>query len=124
MRLKRSRLQTFYQRAAIQKKDSEGSSYAEYAKAMSFQAEEWAAGGKRQAEMYGNRLPNIRNVRVEGSYSEWTSAEGAVKYAVDGGPSFTVGDGICLFTGELGEPDYRIVAIYPYRFLTMELERI
>lgn len=117
-------MQTYYHRAAIPKKDSEGGSYVEYGIPTSFEAEEWPGGGKRQTEMYGIRLPNIRNLRMEGGYSEKFSIDGMVKFGVDGGPSFAVGDGICLFTGEFGEPDYRIVAIYPYRFLTMELERI
>lgn len=117
-------MQTYYHRAAIPKKDSEGGSYVEYAKAASFQAEEWPGGGKHQAEMYGIRLPNIRNCRVDGEYKELRDKQGEVCFVMEGGPVFTVNDGICLYTGELGEPDYRIVAIYPYRFLTMELERI
>ena len=36
----------------------------EYGPAAAFQAEEWPAGGKVQAEMYGQRLPNIRNLRI------------------------------------------------------------
>ncbi len=124
MRLKRNRLQTVYLRPAIPKTDDEGSSYVEYGPALSFQAETWAAGGKMQSEMYGLRLPNIRNLRIEGSYQEWRSLRGEVKYAVEEGPAFSVNDGICLYTSEHGEPDYRIVAVYPYRFLTLEIERI
>lgn len=124
MRLKRNKLRTFYHRAAIPSKDSEGNSYMEYGPPFSFEAEEWPGGGKHQTEMYGIRLPNIRNIRIEGNYKEMVGVTGTVGFVVNDGLMFTVNDGICLYTDEQGEPDYKIVAIYPYRFLTMELERI
>ena len=96
----------------------------EYAFPESFQAEMWTAGGKLQAEMYGVRLPNIRNLRMEGCYSEQVSCDGSLGYRTEDGPVFSVNDGICLYSGGHGEPDYRIVAIYPYRFLAIEVERI
>lgn len=137
-------MQTFYHRAAIPKKDSEGSSYFDYGAMNPFQAEEWPAGGKAQTQMYGTRISNIRNLRLEGHYKEIVTDSGAIGFSMDGGPVFIVNDGICMFSGEsmplpstellptqemypFGEyakPDYRIIAIYPYRFLTMELERI
>ncbi|MFR6348552.1 MAG: hypothetical protein ACLUN9_17675 [Enterocloster aldenensis] len=79
MRLRRSRLVTYHHREAIPKKDSEGSAYTEYGPAVPFQAEEWPAGGKVQAEMYGQRLPNIRNLRIQGAYQEVPGA-GKVSY--------------------------------------------
>ena len=33
-------------------------------------------------------------------------------------------DGICFNVPGSQEPDYRIVAIYPYRFLTLEVEKL
>lgn len=96
----------------------------EYAPPEPFVAEEWAAGGKVQAEMYGTRLPGIRNLRIESCYQERRNVCGVVEYAMDDGLAFSVNDGICLYSGEHGEPDYRIVAVYPYRFLTLEIERI
>ena len=33
-------------------------------------------------------------------------------------------DGICIFADEESDPDYRIIAIKPYRQLKMELEKI
>lgn len=124
MRLKQNRLKMFYHRAAIPKKTQEGGSYVEYGEAKEFRAEEWPAGGKLQAERYGLRLPNIRNVRIEGSYTECASLDGAVRFAVENGPTFAVNDGVCLHVSADSKPNYRIVAIYPYRFLTMEVERI
>ena len=124
MRLKRNRLKMFYLRKAIPKKTREGGSYVEYDPGVEFKAEEWPAGGKLQAERYGIRLPNIRNVRIEGDHTEFTSLDGTTRFAVENGPAFAVNDGICLHVPADSEPDYRIVAIYPYRFLTLEVERI
>lgn len=123
MRLRRSRMGTYHHREAISKKDSEGSSYTEYGPAVSFLAEEWPAGGKVQAEMYGQRLPNIRNLRIQGAYHE-VPGTGKVSYAIKGGPVITANDGVCLCVGGDAEPDYRVVAIFPYRFLTLEVEKI
>ena len=123
MRLRRSRLGMYHHRAAIPKKDSEGSSYMEYGPAVSFQAEEWPAGGKVQAEMYGQRLPNIRNIRIQGTYQEVPGA-GKVSYAITDGPVIGANDGICLCVGGDVKPDYRVVAMYPYRFLTLEVEKL
>lgn len=121
MRLRRNRLKTCKVRAAVPKKDKEGNAYIEYGTARSFQAEVWAAGGKLQQEMYGVRLPSIRNLRVEGKYKEVLEGR-KLQYTLQDGTSFAVNDGICIYTGE--EPDYKIVAIYPYYFLTMEVEKL
>ena len=123
MRLRRSRLVTYHHREAIPKKDSEGSAYTEYGPAVPFQAEEWPAGGKVQAEMYGQRLPNIRNLRIQGAYQEVTGA-GKASYEIKDGPVIMANDGICLYVSGGAEPDYRVVAIYPYRFLTLEVEKL
>lgn len=90
---------------------------------MPFQAEEWPAGGKVQAEMYGLRLPGIRNLRMEGDYTEVSADFRQVGYRIEEGPLFCAGDGICLFVSPDAEPDYKIVAVYPYRFLTLEVEK-
>lgn len=119
MRQKRNRLKTYYHRQAIPQKDSEGSSYLVYGPATSIDAEMWTAGGKVQMEMYGQRLPNIRNLRIGGDYREVSNG-----YKISNGPLITVNDGICLYVPGEENPDYRIVAIYPYRFLTLEVEKI
>lgn len=121
MRLKRNRLNTYFHCAAIPKKDGEGGSYIEYGSRTPFEAEQWAAGGKTQTGMYGIRLPNIRNLRIQGTYEEIRTPEGKVAYKVSGGPLVTAGDGICLCGSD---PDYKVIAIYPYRFLTLEVERL
>lgn len=114
----------YHHRPAIPKKDREGSSYMEYGRAAFFEAEMWPGGGKIQTQMYGTRLPNIRNLRLQGLYQERTRDDGALIYVTSGGLEITVGDGVCLDVSGHSEPDYRIVAIYPYRFLTLEVERI
>lgn len=123
MRLKQNRLKTYYHRQAVPKKDKEGSSYIEFGSAMPFQAEEWPAGGKVQAEMYGLRLPSIRNLRMDGDYMEVSADFRQVGYQIEGGPLFCAEDGICLFVPPDADPDYKIIAIYPYRFLTLEVEK-
>lgn len=124
MRLKQNRLRTCFHRTAIPKRDKEGGSYIEYGPSSPFQAEHWAAGGKLQTEMYGIRLPNIRNLRIQGPYIEVRTLEGKVAYQMSEGPLISVGDGICMCGDPDKEPDYRVIAVYPYRFLTMEVERV
>lgn len=122
MRLRRSRLKEYKHRAAITKKDKEGSSYVEYGAPVSFRAEMWAAGGKLQSEMYGSRLPSIRNLRIDGDYEEIPGTSGKVKYRIESGAEISVNDGICIYSGE--EPDYKVIAVYPYNFLTVEVEKL
>ena len=122
MRLKHNRVKRFYHRPAIPQKDNEGNSYIAYGPAQALEAEEWPVGGKLQTEMYGQRLPNIRNLRIQGKFHE-ISENGCLRYQIDGGPSITAGDGVCLNVSPEREPDYRIIAIYPYHFLTLEVEK-
>lgn len=123
MRLKQSRLKLYSHRQAIPGKDNEGNSYTEYGLPSSFQAEVWPAGGKLQAEMYGQRVNNIKNVRISGNYDLMVSNHGDELYLF-ADMAVCEGDGICLNVPEDHEPDYRIIAIRPYRYLTLEVERI
>lgn len=123
MRLKRSRLSEYWCRKAISKKDAEGSSYIEYGPAKIITAEMWLGGGKLQTEMYGNRLPGIRNLRLQGKYREVPGRNGKVSYQLDSRLEITAGDGICIYVDKDQEPDYQVVAIYPYSHLTLEVEK-
>lgn len=123
MRLKRNRLKTYSHRSAISKKDNEGNSYIEYGLPSSFEAEVWPAGGKLQAEMYGQRVNHIQNCRINAGYEVLTDEKGRVSYWI-GNMEIREGDGICVYVPGEREPDYRIVAIRPYRYLTLEVERI
>lgn len=123
MRLKRSRLSTCQIKKAVLKRDAEGGSYIEYGPAVPITAEMWTGGGKLQIEMYGNRLPNIRNLRLNGAYYEVPGINGKVTYQMRDGPGIAAGDGICIYTAADQDPDYQIVAIYPYTHLTLEVEK-
>ncbi len=120
MRQKRNRLKEYRHKTALLKKDTEGGTYIEYGTQSSFKAEMWTGGGRLQQETYGIRLPNIRNLRIKGSYKEFTEGS-RTYYEFEDGMRITVNDGICIYTEE---PDYKVIAIYPYRFLTLEVERI
>lgn len=122
MRLKRNRLKTYSHRKAVTERDSESCPVVRYERPVQFEAEMWAAGGKLQAEMYGIRLPNIRNLRIQGRYRE-VNADGILRYEIEGGPSITVNDGICLNVPPSADPDYKVIAIRPYSFLTLEVEK-
>ena len=95
----------------------------EYGLPSSFKAEVWPAGGRLQAEMYGQRVNNIKNVRINGNYDLMVSNYGDELYLF-ADMEIREGDGICLYVPEDHEPDYRIIAIRPYRYLTLEVERI
>lgn len=122
MRLKQNRLQTYSHRMAETVTDNEGCPIVQYAAPCPFRAEMWAAGGKLQAELYGIRLPNIRNLRLEGKYREVADGN-ACRFEMEDGPCITVGDGICMYVPPDAEPDYAVVAIHPYSFLTLEVEK-
>ena len=84
-------------------KDSEGGSIVRYEEAVEIKATIWPAGGKVQAEMYGERLSYIKNM-------EYGGAE-----------AMQEGDGM----GPEAQPDYKIISIKPeYSPKVMELERI
>lgn len=124
MRLKRSRVKQYFLRKMIPQKDSEGSAYMEYGEAASWMGEVWPAGGKLQQEMYGLRLPYIRNIRIQGSYSVETDEKGILHYIFSDGLDIAEGDGLCLYVGKESEPDYKIISVSPYRFLRLEAERL
>ena len=89
-----------------------------------FLAEMWAGGGEAQEKMYGTELPNIRNLRIDGKYREISESRGKISYQLSDGPTITVNDGVCIYTDPQSEPDYQVVAIYPYRFLTLEVKKL
>lgn len=123
MRLKRNRLKQYHHRPAVARKDNEGNSYTEYSSGQPITAEIWPAGGKLQAEMYGQRLSYIRNCRVNGDCRIHTDEKGKVSYML-GDLAIREGDGICVYVPGESDPDYKIIAIRPYRHLYMELEKL
>lgn len=65
----------------------------DYEEAIPIEAAIWAASGKMQAEMYGEKLNYIKNMQYEGV------------------ETMQEGDGICVNAGAEDPPDYKIVAI-------------
>jgi len=124
MRLKRSRIKTYYCRKRESKKDGEGSAYTAYGEAVPFHGEIWQAGGKIQSEMYGARLSYIQNVRIHGKYSVMQDKNGIAHYVFEDGLDIVEGDGICVYSAPDTKPEYKIISIKPYRFLRMEIEKI
>ena len=99
MRLRQSRLETYYHRKRMVKKDREGSTYEEYSAASSFSGESWPASGKVQAQQYGQRLGYIRNVKIDGGYAIKPDENGRLHYILDNGIDLMELVGICLFVG-------------------------
>lgn len=124
MRMKRSRIETYFLRKAFTVKDGEGNTSTDYDKAITFQGESWPAGGKVQAELYGNRLSYIRNVKVNGKYVIKPDEKGMLHYIFENGMDIIENDGVCLYVSADMTPDYRIISIKPYQPLLLEVERI
>ena len=100
-------MKKYHLRKRIPKRTSEGSSYTDYEAAVEIEAIIWPAGGKIQAEMYGERLSYIKNMEYGGQ------------------ETMQEGDGICVFVGPEEAPDYRIISIKPeYNPKVMELEKL
>lgn len=128
MNLRRDRLKTCAIMPHKTLKDEEGSSYDTYSESekVRFKAEAWAAGGQLQQMMYGEKLPQVRNLRISGGYKEVSEGTKTSYHVTDGTSEFdiTVNDGICLNDLDAASPEYRVTAIYPYRFLQVEVQRI
>ena len=124
MRMKRSRMEMYYHRKKITKKDGEGSTYSEYENATGFQGEMWPASGKLQAETYGNRLSYIRNVKIDGRYEIKPDEKGVLHYLFENDMDITEGDGMCLYVSKSANPDYAVISIKPYKHLLLEVEKL
>lgn len=118
--MKRSRKNRFYLRSRENQKDSEGSTYISYADAVPFTGEIWQGGGKVQAEIYGEKLSYVRNIRVDGRYVITTDRSGITHYVYADGLDIVESDGLCLYVGAESGPDYKVNAIKPHRQLVLE----
>lgn len=124
MRLKCSRVKKYYVKSAVNKKDSESSAYVEYGAPIEFAGEVWPGGGKVQAEMFGERLSYIRNIRINDDYVIQIDSKGRVHYLLNSGADITESDGICIYVSKDEQPDYKIISIKPYSVLRLEVEKI
>ncbi len=124
MRIRRSRVKTFYLRKTLYLKDREGNSYKEYESAVELSGEIWPANGKAQSEMYGKRLNYIMNVKIDGKYSIVPDTKGILHYKFDENFDIVEGDALCIFVPKESKPDYEIISVKPYKPLRIEVERI
>lgn len=99
-------MKSYNLRKKTEAKNSEGGSIVTYGTAIPIQATIWPAGGRIQAELYGQRLSYIKNMEYEGS------------------ETMKEGDGICVNVGPEEAPDYKIISIKDYSPKLMELEKI
>lgn len=74
-------------------RDKEGGSMTGYETAVPIEAVIWSAGGRVQAEMYGEKLAYIKNMQYEGM------------------EVIREGDGICVNTVPEERPDYKVIAV-------------
>lgn len=124
MRMKQSRVQTYSLKKRKPLKDAQGGTYEDYGPPAVFHGESWPAGGKVQAELYGERLSYIRNVKIQGEYRIMTDDKSRVHYIFENGLDVMEMDGICLYVPGDVKPDYKIIAVKPYRPLRLECEKI
>lgn len=124
MRLKRNRVKMYHLRPRILRKDDEGGTYVDYGDTVGFHGELWPAGGKVQAEMYGEKLSYIRNLRIVGEYVITTDRKGKVHHVYPDGLDITESDGLCLYVPSDADPDYKIISVKPYKPLRLEAEKL
>ena len=81
MRLKRSRQKTLYLYNRTVGRDAEGGTQESFPEAgTTVCGEWWPASGKLQEDLYGQRLPYIRNIRLSERYEVKTDAKGRTYY--------------------------------------------
>lgn len=107
MRMRKSQMKKYHLKRKRTTKNSEGGTKVSYDAAVEIEATIWPAGGRIQAEMYGERLKYMKNMEYSGP------------------ETMQEGDGICVFVGPELDPDYRIVSIKAeYSPKVMELEAL
>ncbi len=124
MRMKRSRVKQYYHKKAETIKDGEGGTSVEYQPSVLFKGEVWPAGGKIQAQQYGDKLSYIQNLRIQGDYTVKQDEKGILHYVFSKDLDIVEGDGLCLYVDKDSEPDYRIISIKPYKPLRLEVEKL
>lgn len=108
MRMRRQRLKMYSLKRKTIETDNEGGKYSSYAAdGVPIKAEIWPAGGKLQAEMYGQRLNYMLNMLYAGK------------------EVITEGDGLCVHVDAGTKPDYKVISIKIYsQHQFLELEKI
>ena len=122
-RMRRSRLETHYLRPRIVEKDSEGNTSETFGTAVEWTGEVWQASGRVQAEMYGEKLPYIRNIKIQGDYTVSVGGNGIPRYVFSESLAISEKDGLCIDCGKDEGPDYQVISITPFRPLRLEAVR-
>lgn len=122
--MRRSRIKEYYLKPKQIVKNNEGGTTVEYGSPIKFSGEMWPAGGKIQAEQYGQRLSYIRNLKIDGKYEIKTDEKGIVHYIFSNGLDVVEAHGLCLYVPTDAEPDYKILSIKPYHPLRLEAEKL
>ena len=103
--MRRSQMKRYYLKRRTPQKNSEGGTIVAYADAVEIDAIIWPAGGKVQAEMYGERLAYIKNMEYGGDEM--------------------MQEGDCVFVSSDDKPDYKIISIQTeYNPKRIELEKL
>lgn len=122
-RMRRDRMQTMYVKSRAVEKDNEGGTFETYpGEAVKIKGEQWPASGKVQAQMYGERLAYIRNVKIVGKYQQIVT-DGKIGYQFADGTIVYELDGICIDVPGTEDPDYKIISIKPHKPLFLEVEK-
>lgn len=123
MRLRRSRQKTLYLYNRTVGRDAEGGTQENFpASGTAISGEWWTASGKLQADLYGQRLPYIRNIRLSERYEAKTDAKGRTYYYLpDRDTELREADRIGI---ETDLPQYRILSIRAEHFLRLEAEAV
>lgn len=123
MRLRRSRQNTLYLYNRTVRRDAEGGTQENFpASGTAILGEWWPASGKLQADLYGQRLPYIRNIRLSERYEVKTDAKGRTYYYLsDRDTELREADRIGI---ETDLPQYRILSVRAERFLRLEAEAV
>ena len=120
--MKVSRIQEMSLRRKTVRKDDEGVPVIRWGTATPIKGETWPAGGQLQVNTYGDRVNNMKNVRIMGLYT--VVREGSHEAYQYEGFTLCEGDGLCINVDGTSDPDYKIISIRPYKPLKLEVERI
>ncbi|MDT8715441.1 hypothetical protein IAI10_02060 [Clostridium sp. 19966] len=107
MRLRERDKKDLYLKRAVIKEDAEKVKYTDYeTTSQKIRATIQPAGGKIEAEIYGEKLKYMLTMRY------------------DGNVELKENDGICVYVSPDSMPDYRIVAIKLWAVKVIDLEAI
>lgn len=101
-------------------KDTEGVETATYGTAFSLNGIIYAVSGKAEAQMYGEKINSMLNVKVDGSYT--ISVEGSEQKVTIGSKTLKIGDGLKIYNTV--SPDYQIIGFTAYKPLKLLIEKI